>query len=163
MIKTKRVSQLDPAKPLSAADLFIVEQDNNGKVGTRKASFELLGRSLSHVLGASRDLEMRVDSDYLQYRYVGDSTWTNLIAVSELGGGTASPGVPSFFTGTGSQKTFSPVPGLSSTDASKCIVTVGGVTQQHTVSYTVSLANGGSLIFDEAPPIDLPISIQPLQ
>jgi hypothetical protein len=44
-------------------------------------------------------------------------------------------------------------------DATKYIVTVGGLVQAPNVSYTVNALNGGSLVFDEAPALDAPVTI----
>ena len=69
-----------------------------------------------------------------------------------------------YFVGDGVKKSFDPVPGLTSIDATKCLVIVGGVPQIAYMSYDVSLAAGGTLNFlDEAPPEGLTISIQSFQ
>jgi hypothetical protein len=63
------------------------------------------------------------------------------------------------FQGTGTKLVFSPVAGITSMDATKYIVTVGGLVQAPNVSYTVNALNGGSLVFDEAPALDAPVTI----
>jgi hypothetical protein len=69
-----------------------------------------------------------------------------------------------YFVGNGSNKLFSPVPGLISDDAAKCLVVVGGVVQIANLAYTVNSNAGGSLVFaDEAPPAGLTVSIQSFQ
>ena len=39
-----------------------------------------------------REVEFRVDSDYIQWHYVGDAEWENLIALFELQGPQGEPG-----------------------------------------------------------------------
>jgi hypothetical protein len=78
-----------------------------------------------------------------------------------IGTGSASDTI--YFAADGVKKNFNPVPGITSTDATKCLVVIGGVTQQANVSYTVSLDAGGTLIFHEAPPLGNSISIQSFQ
>lgn len=39
-----------------------------------------------------REVEFRVDNGYIQWQYVGDAEWQNLIALSELQGPQGEPG-----------------------------------------------------------------------
>jgi hypothetical protein len=41
-----------------------------------------------------REVELRVDSGYVQWRYVGDESWTNLIALATITGADGAPGTP---------------------------------------------------------------------
>jgi hypothetical protein len=102
-------------------------------------------------------IHIRINNGYFQWQY-NSGTWYNLISVTDFKA-TVIPQI-SFFTGNDTSKVFGPVPGLSSNDPNKCLVVVGGVVQQPTVSYTLSMLDGGKLVFDQAPPI-VPISIQP--
>jgi hypothetical protein len=65
-----------------------------------------------------------------------------------------------YFTTDGIKKNFSPVPGLSSLDADMCLVVVGGVVQLPYTSYTVILANGGTVVFEEAPPLNCGVTVK---
>jgi hypothetical protein len=102
-------------------------------------------------------VDVQINNDNIQWQFNGGS-WYNLISLKDI----RDAAVPemSFFTGNGTTKVFGPVPGLTSINPNRSLVVVGGVTQQPTVSYTLSLDNGGKLIFDEAPPT-VPITIQP--
>jgi hypothetical protein len=79
------------------------------------------------------------------------------------GDGGANSGETTYFPSDGVKTSFKPVPGITSTDATKYLVVVGGVAQQANVSYTVSSAEGGTLQFTEAPPVNNNISIQSFQ
>lgn len=41
-----------------------------------------------------KEIELRVDSEYLQWRYVGEEEWKNLIAISDLKGDKGEQGIP---------------------------------------------------------------------
>ena len=43
-------------------------------------------------LNGERDLEMQADTTHLQWRYVGDTVWNNLIPLDELRGFTVNIG-----------------------------------------------------------------------
>jgi hypothetical protein len=103
-------------------------------------------------------VDVRINDDNIQWQFDG-GLWYNLITLTEI----RQAAVPeiSFFDGDGHTLEFGPVAGLASNNPNKCLVVVGGVTQHPTVSYTLSTANGGKLIFSEAPPNNVKISIQP--
>jgi hypothetical protein len=65
----------------------------------------------------------------------------------------------SAFEGDGEELSFSPVANVASTNADKYIVTVGGLVQPPNIAYTISAANNGTIIFDEAPAEGVSISV----
>lgn len=157
MIKAKKISQLLAAIALHDEDLFVIKQS----VGTRSTTLLALREYIGALDGGvSKDIELRKSDGYIQWKYVGDTVWNNLVALSDLqgpgGSGSLSQQV---FAGDGVKKIFNGISGIISSDALKCIVTVGGATQQPNVSYTVSTEEGGSVIFDEAPPDNLTITV----
>lgn len=170
----KRIPDLRPADPLKNSDLLIVSQYVQGVNKVRKTTVGSIkeaiiagfpvdptggggGGSGGNLVVDENTVGVRINNEFIQWSFQGGA-WYNIITLAEL----RSAAVPqvSFFTGDKVQKEFSPVPGLTSTNPNKCLVVVGGVVQQPTVSYSVSLENGGKLIFDEAPP-SVAISIQP--
>lgn len=170
----KRIPDLRPADPLKSSDLLIVSQYVQGASKVRKVSVGALKEAIiasfpedptgdggggggGTIVVDENTVNVRINNEFIQWSFE-DGPWYNLITLNEL----RSAAVPqvSFFTGDKVKLEFGPVPGLSSDNPSKCLVVVGGVVQQPTVSYTLSLADGGKLIFDEAPPI-VAISIQP--
>jgi len=165
MVKTKRIPQLTPATSLYDNDLILIEQENI----TKKASFKLFKDTVGSGGGSgsnAREVELRNSGTYIQWRYVGVEGWIDLVSLEDITGpaGSTYGSETYYFVGDGSKKTFNPVPGLTSTDATKCLVVIGGVTQLANSSYTVSLAAGGTLVFaDEAPPAGMIISIQSFQ
>lgn len=152
----KKIPQLNPATSVSSSDLFVVNQNN----ATKKATFGLLKQYILDDFTQARDIQLRKGNGYIQWRYAGDSEWINLVSLIELqgppGGGAVTQVV---FTGDGVQKIFNPISGIISSDALKCIVTVGGVSQQPYIAFTVSADNMGTITFDEAPPFNLPVTI----
>ncbi len=85
-------------------------------------------------------------------------------SVGGNGGGGSRNTTTYYFVGDGIKKTFNPVSSLVSTDATKCLVVVGGVPQLANISYDLTMDAGGTLRFiDEAPPEGLSISIQSFQ
>jgi len=44
--------------------------------------------------GGAREIQLQNASGYIQWRYVGDTAWTNLIALSALTGAPGAPGTP---------------------------------------------------------------------
>lgn len=158
--KVKKIPQLNLATSISSPDLFVISQ--NGL--TKKATFALFKDSITQDLEHARDIQLRKNDQYIQWRYVGDLNWINLVPLEDLKGPPGQGNLTqSAFLGDGVKKIFNGISGIISADALKCIVTVGGVTQQPYVSYTVSTEDGGSLIFDEAPPLNLPVTICTLQ
>ena len=167
----KRIPDLRAAEPLKSSDLLVVSQYIQGINKVRKLSIASLKEAIIASFpqdptggGGGGTIEVdentvgvRINNEFIQWRFE-DGSWYNLITLNEL----RSAAVPqvSFFQGDKVRLEFGPVPGLSSDNPSKCLVVVGGVVQQPTVSYTLSLENGGKLIFDEAPPF-VAISIQP--
>jgi hypothetical protein len=158
--RTKKIPQLPPATGLSGADLFVFSQNDVAK----RVNFETIQRKIQLELGSAKDIELRKANGYIQWKYVGDTTWINLIALTDLQGPPGSGGATqSKFTGDGVTKIFNGISGINSLNSLKYSVSVGGVVQEPSVSFTVSLDNGGSLIFDEAPPDGLPITILAFQ
>jgi hypothetical protein len=50
-----------------------------------KEEFEKIKDELQGVVGASgREIELQKGEDYIQWRYVGEEEWTNLIAIEEI-------------------------------------------------------------------------------
>lgn len=171
----KRIPDLRPADPLKSSDLLIISQYVQGASKVRKVSVGALKEAIiasfpedptgggggggggGTIVVDENTVHVRINNEFIQWQFE-DGAWYNLITLNEL----KSAAVPqvSFFQGDKAQLEFGPVPGLSSDNPSKCLVVVGGIVQQPTVSYTLSLEDGGKLIFDEAPP-DVAISIQP--
>jgi hypothetical protein len=170
----KRIPDLRAADPLKSSDLLIVSQYVQGASKARKVSVGALKEAIiagfptdptgggsggggGTIVVDENTVHVRINNEFIQWSFEGGS-WYNLITLAEL----RSAAVPqiSFFQGDKVQLEFSPVPGLSSDNPNKCLVVVGGVVQQPTVSYRLSLEGGGKLIFDEAPPF-VAISIQP--
>ena len=158
--RTKQIPQLPPAKEISGVDMFVFSQNNIAK----RVNFETIQKKILLEAGTAKDVEFRKSGGYIQWKYVGTPTWINLVSLEDITGpsGGLSSRPTTYFTGNGSRLVFSPVPGLINTDATKCIVVVGGITQLANSSYTVNLDSGGSLVFDEAPPA-LSISVQIFQ
>ena len=170
----KRIPDLRPADPLRSSDLLIVSQYVQGANKVRKTTVGAIKEAIiasfpndptggggggggGTIVVDENTVHVRINNEFIQWQFEGGA-WYNLITLNEL----RSAAVPqvSFFQGNKVLLEFGPVPGLSSDNPSKCLVVVGGVVQQPTVSYTLSLENGGKLIFDEAPPF-VAISIQP--
>lgn len=166
MVKTKRVPQLKAASAVYDNDLILIDQENVTKKATFKLFKDYIGTGTGGGTGVDgREVELRNSGTYIQWRYVGVDSWTDLVSLADITGPTGSVSASGtvYFDADSVKINFSPVPGISSTDATKCLVVVGGVTQQANVSYTVSLANGGTLIFTEPPPLGNSISIQSFQ
>lgn len=187
--KIKKISQLPSAVTILGNDYWIVDQNNvskkatvnqliqkigavSGSIELRKGDLYLQWRrvgdtewqnliSLAELSGGQtideNSIDIRINSGIIQWQFNGGS-WYNLISLQEL----KDAAIPeaTVFSGNGTTKEFFPVAGLASVNPKRCLVVVGGVTQQPVVSYTLSLDNGGKLIFDEAPP-SVPITVQP--
>lgn len=154
--RTKRIPQLQPAVSVSGNDVIVLQQAS----GTKRTVVDALKDYISADLAQARDIQLRKNNGYLQWRYAGDISWINLVSLEELQGPPGSGSLSQMvFTADGVKKIFNGISGIISSDALKCIVTVGGATQQPNVSYTVSTENGGSVIFDEAPPNNLAITV----
>jgi hypothetical protein len=153
--KVKRIPQLPAATTLGDADLFLVHQNNASKKVTFSTFKTLLGSATGPL--DENSVDIRINNDNIQWQFNG-GPWYNLITLTEI----KQAAVPeiSFFNGDGHTLEFGPIPGLVSDNPNRCQVVVGGVVQQPTFSYTLSLADGGKLIFPEAPPT-VKISIQP--
>jgi hypothetical protein len=173
----KRPVDLRPADPLKSSDLLIVSQYIQGTHKIRKTTVGAIkdivvagfpndptggggggGGGGGQIIVDETTVNIRVENEFIQWQFEGGE-WYNLISLATL----RSSLVPqiSFFEGDGEQLEFGPVPGLSSVNPNKCLVIIGGVSQQPTVSYTLSLSSGGKVIFDEAPPDGIYISVQP--
>jgi hypothetical protein len=171
----KRIPDLRAAEPLKSSDLFVVSQYIQGANKVRKVSLAKLKESIiagfpqdptgggggggggGNIVIDENTVAVRINNQFIQWSFE-DGPWYNLITLNEL----RSAAVPqvNFFTGDNAQLEFGPVPGLISDNPNKCLVVVGGVVQQPIVSYTLSLEDGGKLLFSEAPPA-VSISIQP--
>jgi hypothetical protein len=165
----KRIADLRPAEPLKTSDLLIVSQYIQGTSKVRRTTVGAIRDIVAAGIkgapsgggGSTVDpdkVKIRIDNGIIQWQ-PQDGPWYNLISLANL----RSALVPqiSFFDGDGVKLEFGPVPGLSSIDPNKCLVVVGGVVQQPTYSYTLNLSDGGKVIFDEAPPKNVKISVQP--
>jgi hypothetical protein len=167
----KRIADLRPAEPLKTSDLLIVSQYIQGTSKVRRTTVGAIRDIVAAgIKGTSSggggsgsvvdpdNVKIRVENGIIQWQ-PEDGPWYNLISLATL----RSALVPqiSFFDGDGVKLEFGPVPGLSSADPNKCLVVVGGVVQQPTYSYTLDLNGGGKIIFSEAPPKTVKISVQP--
>lgn len=171
----KRIPDLRAADPLKSSDLFIVSQYVQGANKVRKVSVGAIKEAI--IAGFPNDptgggggggggtievdentVHVRINNEFIQWNFQ-DGPWYNLIKTTDL----VDASVPeiSFFAGDGEQLEFGPVTGLTSSNPNRCTVVVGGVVQRPTISYTISTDSGGKVIFDEAPPPDLDISVQP--
>lgn len=61
--------------------------------GTLKGTGVTLPTSSSGTGTDGREIELQATTDYIQWRYVGDSTWINLIALSDLKGQKGERGI----------------------------------------------------------------------
>ena len=172
----KRPVDLRAAEPLKSSDLLIVSQYIQGTHKIRKTTVGAIkdivvasfpndptgngggGGGGGGLIVDETTVNIRVENQFIQWQFQG-GPWYNLISLANL----RSSLVPqiSFFEGDGEQLEFGPLPGLSSVNPNKCAVVIGGVVQKPTVSYTLSLENGGKIIFDEAPPEGIDITVQP--
>lgn len=155
----KTVDDLKPAAPIAGADLWIVSQSK----AIRKATVDQLTQRIASQVQQKGRIQLRVDSGYIQWQYIGDKYWQNLISLEDLQGAGSTTRTSTSFVGDGAKKVFYPVVGITSTEAHKCTVVVGGLTQTPIKSFTVSPLNNGSLIFDEAPPDGIDITIDSYQ
>lgn len=173
---TKRIPDLRPAEPLKSSDLLIVSQYIQGSNKVRRTTVGAVrdiivsgfpndpfgngggGGGGGGIVVDENTVQVQINNEFIQWRFQGGQ-WYNIIETADL----LDALVPemSFFSGNGAQKEFGPIPGLISNNPNRCLVVVGGVTQRPTISYTVSLDNGGKIIFDEAPPEDIEITVQP--
>ena len=80
-----------------------------------------------------------------------------------LNGPVAAGTIPTIFNGNNSATTFAPISGYTSTNASAYLVSVGGLDQRPTIDYTITAANGGSIVFATAPALNAAISIRAIQ
>lgn len=172
----KRIPDLRPAAPLKSSDMLIVSQYVQGTNKVRRTTVGAVkdviisgfpndpfsggsgGGSGGNLVIDENTVRVRINNEFIQWSFQ-DGSWYNLIKLSDLK--TAAVPEMSFFTGNGVQKEFGPVAGLTNSNPNKCLVVIGGVTQRPTISYTLSTDNGGKIIFDEAPPKDLEITVQP--
>ena len=69
----------------------VLSDYNNGKVMSAENFTTTLKNKLDSLNG-ERDLEMKVNTTHLQWRYVGDTVWNNLIQLDELRGFTVNIG-----------------------------------------------------------------------
>jgi hypothetical protein len=83
--------------------------------------------------------------------------------VTLLNGPVAAGTIPTIFNGNNSATTFAPISGYTSTNASAYLVSVGGLDQRPTIDYTITSANGGSIVFTTAPALNAAISIRAIQ
>ena len=83
--------------------------------------------------------------------------------VTILNGPVAAGTIPTIFNGNNSAITFAPISGYTSTNASAYLVSVGGLDQRPTIDYTITAANGGSIVFATAPALNASISIRAIQ
>src|SRR5690606_3233669 len=79
-------SRITINKPTTLSGYGITDSYTKNEIDTKLEQIELTpGKD-------GREIELRVTETHIQWRYVGDSTWTNLIALSELEGPTGAPG-----------------------------------------------------------------------
>jgi hypothetical protein len=93
--QTKTIPELDPVISLTNQDLLIVHQGALDGIGgeTKKATFALLREALLGASGSTaREVELRNNGLYLQWRYIGDSNWINLVSVSSITGAIGATG-----------------------------------------------------------------------
>ena len=93
--QTKTIPELDPIVSLTNQDLIIVHQGALDGIGgeTKKATVALLREALLGASGnTAREVELRNSGQYLQWRYTGDSNWTNLVSVASITGAIGATG-----------------------------------------------------------------------
>lgn len=186
--KIKKISQLPSAAQIAGDDFWIIDQNNVTKKATIRQLLDRAGNielrkttdyiqwrrvgdvewqnliALADISGDGNSftvdedtVNIRINNGYFQWQFQGGS-WYNLITVTDFK--TAVIPQMSFFVGNNTRTVFGPVADLTSNNPNKCMVVVGGVVQQPTVSYSIDMTDGGKLIFTEAPPV-VPITIQP--
>ena len=69
----------------------VLSDYNNGKMMSDE-NFTTTFKNKLDSLNGERDLEMQADTTHLQWRYVGDTVWNNLIPLDELKGFTVNIG-----------------------------------------------------------------------
>jgi hypothetical protein len=69
----------------------VLSDYNNGKIMSDE-NFTTTFKNKLDSLNGERDLEMQVNTTHLQWRYVGDTLWNNLIVLDELIGFTVNIG-----------------------------------------------------------------------
>ena len=166
----KRIPDLRTSEPLKSGDFLIVSQYTQGTNKIRKTTVGALKAAIlagyngggansggSELVVDEHTVEIRINNEFIQWRFQ-EGTWYNLISLTEIREEIVPP--MSMFDGDDETLHFYPVEGLTSLNPRRYQVVVGGVVQQPSVSYTLSTDNGGTLIFDQAPP-SVPISIQP--
>lgn len=82
MFEEIRISDLTPAFIVNSGDLFVIEQAD----GTRSLSYSLLRNSLSQEISSGKVIELNNNGIFLQWRYIGDLVWRNLLNLSDLKG-----------------------------------------------------------------------------
>ena len=82
MFEEIRISDLTPAFIVNSGDLFVIEQAD----GTRSLSYSLLRNSLSQEIASGKVIELNNNGISLQWKYLGDLVWRNLLNLSELKG-----------------------------------------------------------------------------
>ena len=97
-------------------------------------------------------------TDYWFQSGINDGDLVEKTSASSPGSVTLSVYVSSFVSDGGSS--YSPILGYSDNTAAKYDVSVGGVLQDPTRSYTISADNGGTVIFPVSVPINLNIFVK---
>ena len=86
---------IDVGSHLTTEQIDIINQAlldyNSGKVMSDENFTAILKNKLDSLNG-ERDLEVQVNTTHLQWRYVGDTVWNDLISLDELRGFTVNVG-----------------------------------------------------------------------
>lgn len=82
MFEEIRISDLTQAFIVNSGDLFVIEQAN----GTKALTYSLLKTSIAQEISSGKAIELNNNGSFLQWRYVGDLLWKNLLNLDELKG-----------------------------------------------------------------------------
>ncbi len=85
-----------------------------------------------------REIELRVDGGYLQWHYVDESEWTNLISIASLGGGTGGTGATGPMGPTGPIGPMGPQGPAGKGIASIGMIGSSGLVDIYLITYTDS-------------------------
>ena len=98
----KQIPDLDLAQELSDLDWLIVSQNISSFASTRKVRFSDLKEAISLYSGGQQ-VELRKSGSSLQWKYSGETTWRELVALSEITGPQGATGSSGLRGATGEQ------------------------------------------------------------
>jgi hypothetical protein len=90
--QTQRIVDLDLAGDLSDLDWLVVSQMVGGYPQTLKVRLKALQDRIVLAGGEAGQIVLRNSNGYIQWKYTTAASWTNLVALSDLGGGGGEQG-----------------------------------------------------------------------